>query len=186
MKKFGLLLTLLMLSGCAFYALVPAGDVKVDDTYSFTITRDWNTNTQFGQVNLTLDGQSLQQVIATDGIADGKKLLTLPGKTLPTYKKSMSLLDIRDFLKDSVAGMGAEQIEETEFRPAKFGPWEGFRTEYTFADKDGLVKKMILAGMQHDEKLYVLLFGAPKMYYFDRHKSEVEQMLNSVKSIEKS
>lgn len=186
MRKFGLLLSLLVLSGCAFYSLVPAGKVTVDDTYTFTTQQDWNTNTQFGQVNLTLDGQGIQQIIATDGIENEKKAFALPGRTLPTYKSSMSPLEVKDFVRDTVAGMGAEQIEETEFRPADFGPWPGFRTEYRYFSKNGLVRRMIVTGTQHNDKLYLIIFAAPELHFFEKHKPEVEYILNSIQAIAKS
>lgn len=185
MKTIGIIFSLLILSGCAAYSLVPAGKIDVDSTYSFTTSKDWSSHIHVASTNFTREGVGLQRIRAENGIEDGDTMFGRTNKTMPEYKKSMSLLDIRDFILDSFTSAGILQVEETEFRPANFGPWPGFRTEIEFSNKNGLRRKMMIAGMKHNDKLYVMYYQAPKIYYFDKNIGDFEEMLNTIQPIKK-
>jgi hypothetical protein len=64
--------------------------------------------------------------------------------------------------------------------PGRFGGQPGFRFEHTITRKsDNVLLKGVAQGAVVKDKLYLVAFTAPSIYYFDRHAPQVEPLLAS-------
>lgn len=185
MRHLATILTVLLLSGCTLYTLVEPGEVTVDGAYTFKTTTSWSRGKAHSNASfLTKDGVTLQQLMFTDKLSEGDKLFAgVQGKTMPAYATSMNLIEVRDFVRESILALNVSSVDETAFSPSKFGPWQGFRGEYVMTSNDGLRMQALVVGTQKDGKLYAMVFWAPSLFYYDKYIQEVEEIINSVSAI---
>ena len=179
---------LLTITGCVSYALVEPGSFKVGDAYQIQLDQKWSKiATSPYQTLMTLDGLSLQFVEISEGTEKEKSLLGIKGDKLqPPYDPAMSLLEIQNFIRDSFVAIGAERFETTSIIPDSFGEWPGFRIEFEYFTKNGLMMRGLMVGAQKDEKLYSITYVAASFYYFDKNIGDVERMIGSIKPILKT
>lgn len=175
------------LSSCTAYQLVKSGKHSVGGLYTFETDHDWSKHVYGPYITLTLDGPTLQFVHFTDGIKDKEFLFQeLPGKKLPPYKKSMTVLELRDFIRDSFISIGAEQFELQSFEPYDFVKTPGFKASFTFLTEEGLAKRGEIVGTQKDDKLYTISYVAASLHYYGKTRGIYDAILQSVKPIKKS
>ena len=191
MKNVFVILFVAILSGCTVYTLVEPGPVEVDGTYTVSTTQKWSKASiaQTGTL-LTQDGPILQRIILTDEISDGEALfksdfyfigqLSAPA---PEYRKEMTAIELRDFLKDSVSALPYTSVEELSFKPDTFGPWPAVRGEYAMTLENGLQFRALIVGTQQDDKFHAIIYTAPRLHYFDKSLDEVERMIRSISPI---
>lgn len=187
MKKFYILVLAVLLSSCTAITLQKSGNISVDGKYIFETSVDWNQSTIGAIHSLTLDGFALQSLQISAGIKGDQKLLPELGESpQPKFEKTLTLLNMQDFVRDSFIAVGAERFVYESFSPANFGTWPGFRASYSFFTKDGLKKRGLIVGAIHDEALYTVNYIAAAVYYYDRTLPEVEKIIGSIKPIEKT
>jgi len=181
-KKLAVFCLLLMLSGCTVYKLAPSGQIPVGDAYSINLSSSWSVY-EFGHLRTyTRDGPVLGAVRASTGIKENEHLLAGQGEEKqPPYKKNLTLIELQQFITDSFIAIGAEKLTVTEIRPEQFGAWQGIRAEFDFYSKAGLKRRGLIVGAQQNDKFYYILYEAPAMHFFDKNKSEVEEIIRSVK-----
>ncbi len=180
------LLFILLLTGCAQYQLVNAGDsVAVGDTFTIKPQREWS-RIDHGHIELwTVDGPLLEQVVVYKGLKDGQDLL-IPNplgekqEDLPTFQKEMTALEVRDLLEATFARAQQVDVQTFEMKPWKFADVDGFRFEYIFTTKSGLRKRGFTVGAVHDERLFMIVFSAAELYYYEKFADELEKLVSSV------
>lgn len=101
-------------------------------------------------------------------------------KTMPTYDKAMSPLDVKELIESSLALAGIASLQTADFRPAKFGASDGFRFEFTCARPEGLKQKGFVVGRQTATSLQLVIFIAAATYYFERDLPEAERIVASI------
>ena len=187
MKNISVICLLLMLSACTAFKLAPAGKVSIGDAYTIDLSEPWSLS-EFGHLRTyTKDGPVLGAIHVSAGVKEDEHLLTGPeGEKQPPYKKDLSLIELQQFITDSFVAIGAERLTVTEIYPEPFGDWQGVRAEFDFYTKDGLKKRGLLVGAQHNDKFYYVLYEAPAMYFFDKRKSEVDAIIRSIKTTPKA
>ena len=177
------LLFVLVLSGCAgMPRAVETGRATIDGAYSIEPQVAW-TAVGSGEDELwTIDGPLLENVRFVTAVP-GKPILPVFGaanKPMPVYRAGMNPIEIREALENALIVLGLEQITTTEFRPAPFGTLAGYRWEYTAVNKDGLEKKGLVLTTEKAGRLQMILYSGTRIYYFDRHKDEVERLMQSI------
>ena len=182
------LLVILLLTGCVQYQLVNAGDsVALGDAFTVKPQREWS-RLDLGHVETwTVDGPLLEQVVVYKGLKDGQDLLIpnpLRGEEekedIPTFRKEMTVLEVRDLLEATFARVEEVEVQSLQMKPWKFADTDGFRFDYTFTSKSGLRKRGFTVGAIHDERLYMIVFSAAELYYFEEFSDELERLVSSI------
>jgi hypothetical protein len=137
----------------------------------------------------TLDGIRLNELSFFSGIAKGDSLYFdqgLSDKPVPTFDPAMLQTDIVSFFESSNRlVLQSSQFEIKKVEPAKFAGHDGVRFSYRYAAQgDGVMRSGEAVAAIIDEKLYLINFVAPEIYYFDRDIASVRQMIASAKIVE--
>jgi hypothetical protein len=158
-------------TGCTQFALVePQKPVTLDGVYRLDPQVAWSRLASGPRELWTIDGPRLNQVRFYNGLADGARLRDVSGSgdsPLPQFRKTMSPLEIRDFIVASFARDDQQNVVTSDLRPVGFGPDPGFRFEFSYATPDGL---------------FLIAYAAPEIHYYDRYKAVVERMLASLRA----
>ena len=190
MKKLILILPLMMLWACGpMIKEAPAGPMAVDAAYDVQLGHTWaELPPQMAGQNegklLTVDGQQLNQQQMFGSIEDGEALLITAKKaeiTPPTYRSDMSEMEVIEFVTDTLAKSGMQNISVEGMRPAPFGSLDGIRFDIKGSSNVGLNLSGTVAFAKEGGKLHLITFLAPSQHYFGRHKAEVESIMRSIK-----
>jgi hypothetical protein len=182
------LLLVLLVTGCAPYALVEPKRIAIDNGLTVEPQIAWtrpnpDSIQKRGPTQAwTVDGFALDEVLFYPGIADGQPLARqVDGQEkLPVFKKDLTAPEIMDLLEATVRRANQTTLTETHnLRPADFGGVPGFRFEMNVVLKDELPRKAIAAGAVSDGKLYMIVYQAPRLYYFDKYADVVERIIAS-------
>lgn len=178
---------MLIVAACSQFALIePEKPVTIAGTYVLDPQIAWSRISD-GELEMwTVDGPLLNHVRFYNGIVDGEPLLHLRGiaaDSLPRFRKSMSPLEVRDLVVATFARDGLLNVATHDLRPTPFGPDDGYRFEYTYQTRDGLKKKGFAVGTIHDGRLFLIVYSAPEIFYFDRYKDVVERMIGSLRAV---
>lgn len=188
--KLWLAVALLALAGCAQMVKVEPGLVTVKEALQLNTTNAWNWfELQFplsvapGASEVwTQDGITLDALAFFVGIAQGQTLgSAIPGtnKKLPQFRRTMTPGEIVELYEQMVTQDGSA-FELKRVAPGRFGGQPGFRFEHTITRKsDNVLLKGMAQGAVVKDKLYLVAFTAPSIYYFDRHLPQVEPLLAS-------
>lgn len=176
------------LAGCAQMVRVEPGQVMVKDALSVRTDIAWNRfELQFplsvapGASEVwTQDGITLDVLAFFVGIAPGQTLGRPVGdKKLPAFRSAMTAGEIVELYEQMVTQDGSA-FALKRVAPASFGGQPGFRFEHTITRRnDGVLLKGMAQGAVVKDKLYLVAFTAPAIYYFDRHLPQVEPLLAS-------
>jgi hypothetical protein len=184
MKKLAFVLAALALAACATVAKVDSGKQAVGERLTLTLEGPWNS------VDLpntpakiwTMEGLPLDQLRIYSGIKDGEELdRGGPGaaKKPINFRSDMRPDDIVGMFETAVTRDGST-FKLDKLEPWTFGGQKGFRFEYTFTRKlDGVVNLGVGYGAVSKGELFALLYAAPRLGFFARHKDRVEQIARS-------
>lgn len=181
---------LVALAGCAQMVKVEPGQVTVKETLKLTTTSAWNRFELLFPLSVapgasevwTQDGITLDALAFFVGIEQGKTLgSAIPGtnKKLPQFRSTMTPGEIVELYEQMVTQDGSA-FALKRVAPGRFGGQPGFRFEHTITRKsDNVLLKGVAQGAVVKDKLYLVVFTAPAIYYFDRHAPQVEPLLAS-------
>jgi len=184
------ILLLLLVAACANYTLVPAGRTAVQGTLSVEPGIPWNrfervaggvSGSSNQNEQWTLNGIGLDSVQFFAGIADGQAMIKATGdgkETYPAFHKSMTASEIMDLFEATFIRSAKTTVASTRnLRTAKFGDVDGFRFEMSYVLKDEIDRELSAAGAVKNEKLYLIVYGGPKLYYYDRYLPEFDKLV---------
>jgi hypothetical protein len=183
------LCTLLMLSGCIAYKLVPAQTTAVSKAgMSVTPTTAWNKSPANPGLNAiaevwTQDGPLLNQLTFIAGLKDGQTLIkaargadTKP----PLFKSSMLPQDIVEFVEKSFRVQTTSPIfNVTNVTPATFSGQAGVQFDFDFTTQDEVRRKGRAIGAVKNGLLYLVIYEGAAVYYYDRNLAEFEKIAAS-------
>lgn len=187
-------LAALILSACAGITAA-TGSWKVGNAYTLQLDRTWSDATALISPNarhvkvLTLDGWTLNQLIATDGLPVGQSMVSrvsaskrrTDDKQVPIVRPGMGELELVEFVADSMAFWDFQRIETGDVRPAAFGGRDGVSFRVTSLTPNGLEMSTIATAAQIGDRVYVVMFIAPTEHYFPAMEAEVTRILASVR-----
>jgi hypothetical protein len=181
------LLLITLLASCATVTKMGPGDVTVKEQLSAQLDSAWNRIDAAGGNKTevwTTDGLPLDTLVFYVGIADGEPLVQLPqrrDKQQPIFHGTMPAHGIVD-LYGTVVSEGGNGFSLGKLAPTTFLDTAGFRFEFTLLRKgDEVELKGVGYGAIRNGKLYLMVFRAPKLYYFPKNAARVEAVARSLK-----
>jgi hypothetical protein len=183
---------LLVLSGCGTYSLVEAGRVRTSGgRYTIETPIAWSALDTEGVVFWTVDGLRLQMIVYFNGVEDGDPLFDLAPfadsevkEKAHRFGSEMDAFELRElFVATWSVRKNWEHVEATGLRPVKLGSWPGFRFEFTCMNDEGLEYRGLVTGAVVESRLYMILYQAPRQYYYERYAEQVEAMLRSIRPL---
>jgi hypothetical protein len=92
----------------------------------------------------------------------------------------MTLLELQEFLVDSLTRLGYFQLHIDNSDVADFGGHQGLRLDFDFLYQDGLEGRGLLVAAILEERLYVILYSGVREHYFPRYRDAVEHIISSI------
>ncbi len=185
MSKGIILFFVLLLTACQNYTLVKKEQTSVDGI-SLMPVGAWNTvptyHTFNGVPTWTADGTYLNAILFFSNIEDGKPLVKPRGEdAFPNYSSSMLPNEIMELTKSTFAKLFTTTVsDEGEIAPYKTESGMGFQFSFKFADQDGLTRKILATSQVKDEKLYMVVYYAADMHFYQKDLYSVQQMMKSM------
>lgn len=178
----------LLLAACATASIAPVGAYKVGAS-EVQLGRAWSDITSWhgampkGVKALSVDGPLLNRLYIIDGLPEGKELFKPARKETPTpvVRPDMSANERMEFVADSIAVLGYQDVEASAPRPGKYGDIDGVRFELSGRSPEGLDMKGIGVAASRDDRLYLFIYYAPAEHYYGALLPEVERVLTSLR-----
>jgi hypothetical protein len=185
-RLFALLLATL-LAACATpvkMVRVDTGEAAVGERLLVRSDGRWNTfsGAAAGVVTWTHDGLPLDTLRFFTDIADGQPIVPAnPNVKRGSFRKGMRAHEIVALFEAEFTRDGSVFTLD-RLEPASIAGEKGFRFEFQLLRKgDELHMRGIGQGVEHDGKLYALVFVAPRIAFFDRHAPRARQVFDSVR-----
>lgn len=182
----------LAVSACGTYRSIKTGErVDVGKSMTVEVVGAWsavNSNVIRGKkpgALWTIDGLTINRLTFLDGIADGEQLLTTGNETrdkdVPAFRAGMTEAGIAELLEATlIRTVPAPLVKSRDLRPAAFGRHEGFAFHLDIVTESQLEIGALAAGAVVDGKLYLMLYMAPRLHFFDRQSPTVEAIARTV------
>jgi hypothetical protein len=175
-----------LLTSCAGMSKVGPGEVTIKDQMVAKLDSAWNRlearNAEKTEI-WTTDGLTLDSLMFYVGVKDGDPLMELQNrqeKQQPRFHATMQPHEIVE-LFDAVATENGNRFKLDKLSPMPFAGGNGFRFDFTQIRKgDEIELKGVGYGSLRAGKLYLMVFRAPKVYYFGKHIGRVEAVARSV------
>lgn len=184
--KILLILLALELAGCATVTKMDSGQQSIGERLLVTLDGPWN------QVQVpalkpaqtwTMEGLPVDQLRIYAGIKDGDAIDAGGGSNAKrfNFRAGMQADDIVGMFEGMLTRDGST-FKLDKLEPWSFGGEKGFRFEFTFTRKiDGVVNSGVGYGTVSKDELFALLYAAPRLGFFARHKDKVEQIARSAR-----
>ncbi len=191
MRKIGLLLALVLFClpvGASAHRLIDANEAVSVARSDLTIvpTIEWNRISQRPGRNAerwTLDGELLNDVLFFAEVENGDTLFREVNRRetpMPEFSNSMLLVDLPDYLESSLRiAKGVATFEVTSVEPVTFLGQNSVRFEFSTLGADDLNRRGIAVATIIEGELFMMLYEAPSIYYFDRNRGDFEQLVAS-------
>ena len=165
--------------GCAPWTQV--GGLYKNESHNFSVElpQGWMKWNQGEHLFITRDGISLQY------IQIGRVKIEEPLKhTKKKFSKGMLPQEAAEVYLDNIASnSNIINLEVIENLPATISGIPGFKTVYTYKNKDGLKFKSIHYGFMMENWVYGINYNAAQRYYFDKDIKQFENVFESFKLI---
>ena len=174
-----LLVSLLLITGCASMAQKRSLQNLPDKEFSVEIPKGWWKPKHIDKYLITKDGVFLQYVLIQQRPIDRP------------YRNTKKKLN-RGMLPQEAAGVIIDEIASDrrifnfnilENAPAIIDGREGFKILFTYQDKKGSTFKTLYYGFISGESFYNLRYNAVVRYYFEKDIAAFEQILSSFKVV---
>jgi len=179
-------LFLLLLAGCASVAKVESGERTVGARLVLVLEGAWNhvSAPGMGPAQVwTMEGLPVDQLLIYSGIQDGQAVHAGGGGAQQksfAFRAGMQPDEIVAMFEGMLTRDGSS-FKLMKLEPAAFGG-NGFRFEYTLTRRvDHVQLSGIGYGTVSKDELFALLYAAPRIEFFPRHRARVEGIARSVK-----
>ena len=173
----------ILLTGCVQYSLVSSNQLATPQSISVVPSGDWNKSpVKMGKKTeiWTRDGEALNQLIFVGGVNDGESLFKEMNKDIPmpTFSPDMLPNDIEDLVSTSIKNLanGTIEVNTSNLKPSQVGESFGFRFNFDFYTESGLYKKGDALAAIKDDQLYVIIFIATSLHYYDAYLPEINDI----------
>jgi hypothetical protein len=173
-----------LLAGCAAPAQLDRGPVTIQERLVVDST-GWNRfvdQAASGTEFWTIDGIALDRLRFFVAVGEGESLAKPLGKRpLPAFHAAMSPHEIVE-LYEAFTTEDASAFTLTRLAPSKFLGAEGFRFEFELTRRlDHLTLRGLGYGAVVNGRLYLIIYSAPGLYYFERHLPAAEAAVASAR-----
>ena len=188
MKRLACVLLLGVLAGCAGIAKVEKGDRAVGSRMIVVIEGPWNHVSAPGigpAETWTMEGLPVDQLLLYSGLRDGAAIHATrqdgPNAKRFNFRATMQPDEIVSLFEGMLTRDGS-RFKLTRLAPVDFAGQKGFRFDYALTRK---VDNVQLAGFGYGtvskSELFAIVYMAPQLTFFARHKERVEQMASAVR-----
>ncbi|MDP7310772.1 MAG: hypothetical protein QF833_01310 [Alphaproteobacteria bacterium] len=185
------LMAFAFISGCAHYTLMEPGTYSLDDVFSVETDTQWSSSKYANGEMWTKNGISLERIFFVEGIYDGTPLFApagmpspVTGQPRPPFRKDMNIVEIGELLTGSLEADQWYNVKITTLDAKKIPSLSGgFKIQFEMANTDGLLFKGDAYGGMENERLYMLIFLAPKLYYYPTYVRHFEDIVASAKKL---
>ncbi|HZM35424.1 MAG TPA: hypothetical protein VFC18_13140 [Burkholderiales bacterium] len=172
----------LLLAGCAS-ATKMHGEQALGSRLVVNPEGPWNRIDLaiFGPADVwTMEGIPIDQLLVYPGIKNEQVVHGAggPGKTF-AFRSTMQPEEVVAMFEGMLTRDGS-QFKLSRLEPVSFGGGKGFRFEYSVIRRaDGVILSGLGYGAVSQGELFALLYHAPRLTFFPRHRGAVEQMARS-------
>lgn len=187
MKKLCLLVLLVLLSACATVKKVESGNRGIGERLVVNIEGNWN-HLDFPGVKpaevWTMEGVTVDEFLIYSGIKDGQVMhpdAPVSGqKKNVVFRSGMQLEEVVSMF-ESVLTRDGSTFKLLKLEPYPFAGRKGYRFEYERIRKVDNVQQLGMGfGAIDKGELFALLYQAPRLTFFPRHKDRVEAIARGV------
>lgn len=181
MNKLLLAVLVVFLSACASVKKVESGANSVGERLAVTIDGPWN-HLDFPGIKpaqvWTMEGLGIDAFLIYSGIRDGQKMhpdAAYSDKRKDfVFRSSMQTEEVIAML-EGVLSRDSSTFKMVKLEPYPFGGKKGFRFEYERIRKEDHVRLLGVGyGAVDNGELFAMLYHAPNLTFFPRHKARVE------------
>lgn len=147
---------------------------------------EWNRISQRPGRNAerwTLDGELLNDVLFFAEIEASDTLLREVNRRetpLPQFSSEMLLIDLPDLVDGTLRiAKGASSFEVGAVEPVEFLGTSGIRFEFQTLGSDDLRRSGVAVAAIIEGELFMMLYEAPTIFYFERNLADFEQLVQS-------
>lgn len=180
MKRYGVIfLIFVLMAGCAPWTQVGGLYRNESDNFIVDLPQGWMKLNQEKYLLITRDGVLLQNIqILRHKIEEPLKY------TKKKFSKEMLPQEASEIILDDIAtNPNHLNVAVVENIPVTISGMPGFKTTYTFKNKDGLTLKSIYCGFIAGDWFYGINYNAPQRYYFDKDLKTFEKVVESFRLI---
>jgi len=173
------------------FTLRDAREHEVARTMRVTPTIRWNrVPRQLRDIpreeNWTLHGLPLDGLTFIGGLEDGRPLVRWQRRQdlrqVPNFRADMSPPEIASMIESFYRiRAGSVSFTMTGLQPRIFLGRPGFQYDYEHLGSDELARRGRVVGTVIGDRLYMILFDAPKRHFFDEIIPEVERIVTSAR-----
>jgi hypothetical protein len=183
MRLLFIALLLALVAGCATVTKVETGEQAVGGRLFVNLEGPWNRIDAPGigpaQV-WTMEGLPVDQLLVYSGIKNGELVHASggSGKTF-AFRATMQPHEVVAMFEGMMTRDGS-QFKLARLDPVSFVGGKGFRFEYAVVRRsDGAQLSGVAYGIVNEGELYAMLYHAPRLTFFPRHRQRVENMARS-------
>ncbi|HEY7242223.1 MAG TPA: hypothetical protein VH600_23855 [Burkholderiales bacterium] len=186
MRRLVGVVALVALSGCATVDRMESGSQNIGERMTLILDDAWNQVSLPGQgpaQTWTMEGLPVDVLLIYSGLKDGQAIHRAPssGQKSFNFRASMQPDEIVGLFEGFLTRDGS-QFQLTRLEPASFGGSRGFHFEYALTRRvDGVVLSGMGYGTVSRGELFALIYQAPRLAFFARHKDRVEQIARSAR-----
>ena len=188
MRRFACVVLLGALAGCVSVAKVDKGDHAIGSRLVVVIEGPWNhvNLPGFGPAQTwTMEGLPVDQLLLYSGIKDGEAIhatgLGSENKKQFKFRATMQADEIVSLFEGMLTRNGS-RFKLTRLAPVDFAGQRGFRFDYALTRKVDNVQLLGVGyGTVNKGELFVIVYMAPQLVFFPRHKERVEQMASAAR-----
>ena len=193
----------LALSGCSSvggegfgfggYSLIRARSVNVGDgSMAVTPPREWNRVSTVWAIDdiravedWTLNGPYLDSLSFVTGLKGGRYIIRQnrrDAQQVPKFRSDMTAPEITAMLESFYrVKAGTVDFRTTSLKPRTLMGYPGFQWDYDHLDSDEVWRRGRVVGAVIGGRLYLVLFDATRMHYFDAAQGDFETVVNSAR-----
>jgi hypothetical protein len=168
------------LSSCAAWTLVTPKPTKLSGGLVLTPENEWSAAKYGVTQTWTVHGPELEAISVVSGLADGKSMVPAGYKEkMPLFRSGMAASEVAEMTVETLLRMGYGRVDLLGVRPESFAGHPGFRFDLDLTSARGLDGSGFGAGAIVNGKLYMIVYRAPKLHYFERYKPAAEKLIAS-------
>jgi len=179
--------------GFGGYSLVRARDTRVGDgSMAVTPPREWNRVSSVWAIDdiravedWTLNGPYLDSMSFVTGLKGGRYIIRQSrrdAQQVPKFRSDMTAPEITAMLESFYrVKAGTVDLRTTSLKPRPLMGFPGFQWDYDHLDQDEVWRRGRAVGAVIGGRLYLVLFDAARMHYFDNAAGDFEAVVNSAR-----
>ena len=176
----------LSVAGCTTVSKMESGPQTIGERMLVTLDGAWNhvDAPGMGPAQVwTMEGLPVDQLLVYSGIKNDEMVhaASRGGQKNFVFRSTMQPHEIVAMFEGMLTRDGS-QFKLVKLEPASFGGEKGFRFEYSIVRRvDNAQLSGVGFGVVSKSELFALLYQAPRLAFFPRHQSRVEQIARSAR-----